>query len=414
MKYASILYKLFLSGVVLFWSVGVFGQAGNTGIQRTLPDTSGTKLNMDATYDRPFLAFDKMPVALGGYVEANSIYGSEEGISEGLSFQARRLTIFMSTTISQNIKFFSELEFEDGTKEIAIEFAAVDVSFNQALNLRGGVVVNPIGSFNQNHDGPKWEFVERPDVAANLLPATWSTVGFGVFGKFFQGPWTLGYEAYMTNGFDDSIIDNELSRTYLPASKESINRFEETNNGRPLFTGKIAIKNRKIGEIGFSYMGGVYNTFMKDGVILDDKRRMDVFAVDLNTKIRKTGTTFVGEFALIKVDVPDTYTQQFGNKQKGGFIDVIQPIKRGRIFNWNNATLNIAARLDYVDWNVGTFKETGTEIGDQIFAITPAISFRPSTQSVFRLNYRYQWQRDLLNSPATRAATWYFGFSTYF
>ncbi|MFT6715821.1 MAG: hypothetical protein ACJA0Q_000450 [Saprospiraceae bacterium] len=383
-------------------------------LTRVPPDTAGAKLNMDAIYNRPFLNVAKSPVAVGGYLEANSFYSSEDGLSEGLSFQARRLTMFMSSTIGKRVKFLTEIEFEEGGKEIAIEFAAMDLAISTFFNLRGGIIMNPIGAFNQNHDGPKWEFVERPDVAVNILPATWSNAGFGIFGKTYTGNWIFGYELYATNGFDDSIIDNEENRTFLPASKENEERFEQSSNGEPLFTGKIAIKNRKIGEIGLSYMGGFYNTFNPDGIRIDKKRRVDVFAVDINTTIKRTGTYLVGEVVLNMVDVPDTYSQQYGNKQWGAFVDVVQPIVKGKIFNWEGATLNLAARLDYADWNVGTFNETGTDIGDDLIAITPAISFRPSRQTVIRLNYRYQWQTDIVNNPAAKTASWLFGFSTYF
>lgn len=413
--FTSIYPKALVLGYLLVSIVGnLQAQKLDSLISRIPTDTSKALLNMDAAYNRPFLTVNKMPVALGGYLEANSFYSSEDGVSEGLSFQARRLTMFMSASITKRIKFLSELEFEDGTKEIGIEFAAMDVAFHPALNFRGGIVMNPIGAFNQNHDGPKWEFVERPDVAVNMLPATWSNAGFGLYGKTYKGNWVFGYEAYLTNGFDNSIIDNEENKTFLPATKENEERFEENNSGKALVTGKIAIKNRKIGEIGFSYMGGVYNKFEEDGLTLDKKRRVDVFAIDLNTTIQKTGTYIVGEVVYTLVDVPNTYTQQFGNKQKGAFVDVVQPIIRRKMFDWENATFNVAVRMDYVDWNVGTFNETNEDIGETLWAVTPAISFRPSSQTVFRLNYRYQWQKDILNNPSARTAAWLFGFSTYF
>ncbi|NQX98739.1 MAG: hypothetical protein HRT73_12790 [Flavobacteriales bacterium] len=369
---------------------------------------------MDAAYNRPFLTADKMPVSLGGYLEANSIYSTEDGVTEGLSFQARRLTLFMSASISKRIKFLSEIEFEDGTKEIGIEFAALDVAFHPVLNFRGGIIMNPIGAFNQNHDGPKWEFVERPDVAVNMLAATWANAGFGLYGKAHKGNWVLGYEVYLTNGFNNSITDNEENKTFLPAAKANEERFEESNNGRSLFTGKLAIKNRKIGEIGFSYMGGIYNKFEEEGLVLDEERRLDVFAIDFNTTIKKMGTYIVGEIIFINIDVAETFTQQFGNKQRGAFVDIVQTVLKKEMFGWKEATFNIAARLDYVDWNIGTFKETGTEIGEDLWAISPAISFRPSAQTVFRINYRYQWQKDILSNPAAKTATWLFGISTYF
>jgi len=82
--------------------------------------------------------------------------------------------------------------------------------------------------------------------------------------------------------------------------------------------------------------------------------------------------------------------------------------------DWDNATLNLAVRFDYVDWNIGTFNETNTNIGDDLWAVTPAISFRPTSQTVFRLNYRYQWQRDILANAPANQASWLLGFSTYF
>lgn len=380
----------------------------------TPPPSSGEMLNMDAVFNRPNLNLGKSPVALGGYLEANAIYGGEDGINEGLSFQARRLTIFMSSTVSRRIKFMTEIELEEGGREINIEFAAVDVAIHPAFNLRGGIVMNPIGAFNENHDGPKWEFVERPNVAVNLLPATWSNPGFGVHGKTRAGNWIFGYEAYVTNGFDDSIIDSEMHKTYLPAAKDNSSRFEESNNGRPLYTGKLALKHRNWGEIGISYMGGVYNTYETDDLVLDVERRLDVVAMDLRTTVALTGTRIVGEAVMARIETPQTYTQQYGNEQRGFFVDVVQPLWRGEVAGRKNATLNAAFRIDYVDWNVGRFRETGESIGDELWAVTPGLSFRPSGQTVFRLNYHYQWQTDILNNPPVPAADWLIGFSTYF
>src|SRR5690554_6225599 len=73
-------------------------------INRVESKDTTLKLNLDATYNRPFLQIKKMPVSLGGYIEANSNYMVTEGITDGLSFQMRRMTIFMSTSIGKRIK----------------------------------------------------------------------------------------------------------------------------------------------------------------------------------------------------------------------------------------------------------------------------------------------------------------------
>lgn len=391
-----------------------FCQIDPSLLRRVQKDTTNNKLNMDAVYSRPFAQVGKLPVALGGYAEANYQYINQDGISEGHQFQMRRLTLFVSSSIYKRIKFLSEIEFEDGAKEISIEFASVDFELAPLLNFRGGIVLNPIGAFNQNHDGPKWEFIDRPIASTQMLPATFSNVGFGVFGKKYAQDWVWGYEAYLTNGFNDNIISNSENKTFLPATKEDPNRFEESFNGVPLFTGKIAVKNRKIGELGISYMGGVYNKFQDDGLTLDKKRRLDVVALDFNTTLSRTNTTINAEWAWVKVDVPDSFTEQFGSRQQGGFIDFVQPIVSRPMYGFPKAVLNLALRLEYVDWNKGSFKSTGGNIADHIYSIVPAISWRPTAQTVIRFNYRYNWQRDLLGNPPSRLAGFQFGVSTYF
>ncbi len=400
--------------ITTLFNIKSTAQIDTSLLKGILKDTLKQVLNMDALYNRPSLNINKTPIAIGGYVETNWQKLTTDGTTEGHQFQAKRLSIFISSAISKRVKFLTEIEFEDGGKEIAIEFASVDVEFHPLVNFRAGILVNPIGSFNQNHDGPKWEFTDRPISATQMLPGTFSNAGVGLFGKKYSEKWMFGYEAYFSGGFDNSIIENTKNKTFLPASKENPERFEEINSGEPLFTGKLSIRNNKIGEIGLSYMGGIYNKFQDDGIVIDEKRRISIFALDFNTTIPWSKTFITSEFAWINVDVPSTYTQQFGNKQQGGFVDIVQPVLTQKILDWEKAVLNVACRLEYVDWNVGKFDETGGNIGEDIWSIMPAISFRPTSQTVIRLNYRFQKQRDIFGNPPAITDGFIFGLSTYF
>jgi hypothetical protein len=247
-----------------------------------------------------------------------------------------------------------------------------------------------------------------------MLPATFSNVGFGIYGKQFKRDWAFAYEAYLTNGFNDRIIDNNLGKTYLPATKLDPDRFEESYNGVPLVSAKAAVKNREIAEVGISYMGGVYNKFEDDGLVLDKKRRVDIYAIDANTTVSRTGTAFNAEWSWIHVDVPPTYTQQYATHQQGGFMDVVQPVYKGDLLGFERSVINVACRLEYVDWNVGTFRETGANISDHFMAVVPALSWRPTAQTVIRINYRYNWQSDLLGNPLSKTAGLQAGISSYF
>ncbi len=390
--------------------------AGQTDslIKRTPIDTSKGNLNMDAIYNRPFLTAGKLPIAIGGYLEANTQYASTNGISDGFSFQMRRMTLFFSSSIAKKIKFLSELEFEDGTKEIGLEYCALDFEMDPLFNLRGGVIMNPIGGFNQNHDGPRWDFIDRPLSATNIIPSTLSNAGMGAHGKYFSRDIIIGYEFYLTNGFDNRVIDNTEGRTSLKAGKSNLEKFEESNSGTPMYTGKLAFRNRKIGELGLSYLTGIYNKFQVDGLQIDNKRSATVMAIDFNTSFFKNKLMITGEYAKVMVDVPQAYGQQYGNQQWGAYTDVIYTIAQHTMFGWRKAKLNIGVRGEMADYNVGTFKESGTKIGDDIWAIVPTIAFRPTGTTVIRLNYRIQKAHDILNNAPSNTGIIQFGFSSYF
>jgi hypothetical protein len=379
----------------------------------SLDEANDSTMNVEANYKRPFLTSSRSPLALGGYIEANTLYSGTDGVEEGFSFQFRRLTLFASSKISEYIRFLTEIEFEDGTKEINIEYAAVDLMLHPLANLRGGIVLNPIGAFNQKHDGPQWDFVDRPIEATELLGATLSNVGVGLYGKAFRSDLAFSYELYLTNGFDDRVIDNGLSRTSLAEGKLNPEKFEESPSGIPLFTGKLAVRHRKVGEVAVSYMTGVYNTWKSDGVVIDEKRSVSVLALDVNASLTST-TDIRGEVATVNVDVPQTYSQQFGRRQLGGYFDIIQTLYEGKILVFDNAKVSLGLRGEYVDFNIGTFDETGGNIADDVTAFTVAASLRPSAETVIKMNYRYLIEQDLLGNPPSHTSLLQFGIATYF
>ena len=394
----------------------------------TKPDTGKHILSMDAIYNRPFLKLGSMPVSIGGYMESDYQYVSTSGISAGNQFQFRRFSLFVAATVSKHIKFLSEIEYEndptgdpgDATTgpEFGVEYAALDIEFNPLLNLRSGLILNPIGSFNQNHDGPKWEFTDRPIAMTQMLPDTWSNTGFGLYGKKYSGDWMYGYEFYVTGGFDDAIIDNSQGKTFLPAANASLTRLTSSASGEPLYTGKLSFGNDKIGQLGLSWMGGVYNTWEVEGAVVDNKRSVNVFDVDFNTTIPVLHTNIISEWAWVFVQIPPDYTPEYASRQFGGFIDIVQPIYRGRVLDWDNATINLAVRGEYVDWNDQNFAATSLREHNDLKSIMPAISFRPTPRTVLRLNYRIQTSRDITGNTIgatigpTRGLS--FGVATYF
>ena len=109
-----------------------------------LGQRADTALVQDAAYNRPFIQ-SAGATSVGGYLEGNTNYFSEDGVSEGFSMELRRFNLFLYSAISPRVKFLSELEFEHGTEEIKLETAQVDFQINTGLVVRGGILLVPIG-----------------------------------------------------------------------------------------------------------------------------------------------------------------------------------------------------------------------------------------------------------------------------
>ena len=364
----------------------------------------------EGVYARPFIGRGDA-TAIGGYLEANTNYFVEDGITEGFSFEFRRFNLFFFSPISQRIRFLSELEFEHGTEEIALETALIDFRLNPWMTLRGGIILPPLGYFNQNHDSPRWEFVDRPLVSTGIIPSTLSEVGGGIVGSTtLGGGIRLSYDAYFTNGLGDGILDNELGRTDI-SSGRSEEAFAEDTNGSPAFSARFSASEGRA-RLGVSYYGGQYNQASVEGDEVDDPRRLQIMAVDVGGSIGSLD--LAGEAALASIEVPTVLEEVFGHRQWGFHLDAVWPLWRPRIPGYENAVVNVSSRIEYVDYNTGTFSSTGRNIGDHVTGVVGGVSFRPSPGTVFRINYRREWSRDLVNNPTIHGAGLQLGFATYF
>lgn len=369
------------------------------------------KTSQDAIYDRPFITIGKTSTAVGGYLEGNTNYFSEDGVSEGFSMEMRRFNIFLYSNIHSRIKFLSELEFEHGTEEISLETALLDFELNQGLNFRAGILLPQIGIVNANHDSPKWEFVERPLSSTEIIPTTLSEIGFGIHGKLYQEQTIFSYDVYIVNGLQENVILNDLGKTHLPSGKDP-EMFGEDNNGTPMFNAKLALTNRKLGEMGFSYYGGVYNTFNQEGNTVEEKRSLHLLAFDLSTHIKKL--SIIGEYAHATVQVPNDLKGLYGTAQYGTFIEFSYPVLKRKMIGFENAVVKASLRAEKIDYNEGTMPPTNNNIGDEVSAVSFGMGFRPSASTIIRFNYRYHWIYDFLGNPPAHLAGFQFGIASYF
>lgn len=128
-------------------------------------------------------------------------------------FDFHRFVLLFGHSFSDRIKFWSELEVEhsiveggEETGELALEQAYVDFLIKPYFNLRGGMLLSPVGIVNERHEPPSFNGVERPFVETLIIPTTWREMGFGATGDLGKG---FRYRAYLVSSLDGARFDAE-------------------------------------------------------------------------------------------------------------------------------------------------------------------------------------------------------------
>src|SRR5215471_10341249 len=148
--------------------------------------------------------------SIGGYGELT--FNKLEGTPAVVDL--RRLVLYVGHRFSDRFRFVSEIEVEhavassDDRGEVEIEQAYLDWSISPRLNLRGGLVLMPVGIINQFHEPPTFNGVDRPEVDNLVIPSTWREPAVGVFGELAP---TVHYQAYLVDGLDANGFTAESS-----------------------------------------------------------------------------------------------------------------------------------------------------------------------------------------------------------
>jgi len=198
---------------------------------------------------------------IGGYGEMHANFGEGKSADQ---FDIHRLVLYLGYDFNDWISLHTETEIEhafvssSAGGEVAIEQAYVDLRGFEALNIRIGRILTPLGIVNKTHEPPKFNGVERPSFAKYIIPSTWSSDGVGVYGSPAPG---IRYEAYVVGGLNGSMF----------TAKDGIRKGrikERPSLHQPAITGRIDVSplegrdtpgNQKL-RVGLStYIGGLDN-----------------------------------------------------------------------------------------------------------------------------------------------------------
>lgn len=208
---------------------------------------------------RNITAFDRQAQSrVGGYFDNELTLPLNGGLS---TFKAHRLILQASSYLHDNLLFSTEIEFEYGGQinantndgELKIEQAWGDYRIDDALVLRGGVVLIPFGIVNVLHDSDVRETTTRPLMAGGVVPTTWMDTGGGFYGLLYPTEeMQLSYDFYVTNGLSNKISAADGLKKARPS-------FKDDNNGNKAMSGRVALSPWLGLEFGFSGYRGLYD-----------------------------------------------------------------------------------------------------------------------------------------------------------
>lgn len=145
-----------------------------------------------------------------GYGEFNyTRYRDSERTSKA---DLRRFVIGFGHRFNDRLSFNSELEIEhaiasaEDEGEVEMEQAYLNYRFSDAVNVKGGLFLIPLGILNLTHEPPTYYGVERNEVETRIIPTTWRELGFGMHGAL--GNKGFGYDLGVTTGFNSGKLDD--------------------------------------------------------------------------------------------------------------------------------------------------------------------------------------------------------------
>lgn len=355
-------------------------------------------------YAKPFLSVPK--ATLGGYADVMYNILSRQNLDNPSrnSFGQQRLVPFIFADITDRIKFATEIEIErggtnspqgDGT--IQVEFAQLDYLVDEKINLRGGILLMPVGKFNLLHDSPLNDLVDRPMVSRIIIPSTWFEAGAGIYGTFY--PTTLSkldYELYAVNGMTQTA--GAITDLGVRSARGSVSRDRDDSKA---IVGRLAFSPM----LGIEIAGSGYHGQYKPSTATIGSGNIDIFAVDWT--LQRGPFEVIGEAAWVRISNNNATgvagngigpAGMFGYYVQGNYHFMPEILKRMAPTHFSDAsTFTATVRWEQVDTDTDNRTTGGgNTLGNrrELDRVTVGLNFRPIEDMVFKINWQYNTQND--------------------
>ena len=263
-------------------------------------NSASTQLNNLLTSDRG--------LSIGGYGEIT--YNNLEGKSDPAEIDVQRLVILFAYKFDDRTSFVTEIEYEH-VKEVYVEQAFINYAVADGVNLRGGLMLVPMGIINEYHEPTTFNGVERPSLDSKIVPTTWREMGIGVSGRINNA--SIRYQAYLMNGFLSYGESHKLRGS--DGLRKGRQKGAESVGSDANFAGRIEYYGLPKLKLGVSYYAG--NTQTTAPEISNTQIGLSMIGLDyryINGKLSSRGQ-------FISASLKDTEAYNLaGNKDLGSVM----------------------------------------------------------------------------------------------
>ncbi len=380
-----------------------------TDIRVGRPGEEKTSLGFSSTgsgkliYAKPFLSAPK--ATLGGYADVMYNILSRQNLDNPSrnSFGQQRLVPFIYADITDRIKFAAEIEFERGGTNapqgtdgsIQIEFAQLDYLVDERINLRGGILLMPVGKFNLLHDSPLNDLVDRPMVSRLIIPSTWFEAGAGIYGTFYPSALSkIDYEVYAVNGMTQTA--GAITDLGIRSARGSVSRDRDDSKA---VVGRLAFSPM----LGIEIAGSGYHGQYKPSTATVGSGNIDIFAVDWT--LQRGPFELIGEAAWTRISNNNATgvtgngigpSGMFGYYVQGNYHFMPELLKRLAPSHFSEAsTFTATVRWEQIDTDTDNRTVGGANtLGNrrELDRLTVGLNFRPVEDMVFKINWQHNAQ----------------------
>lgn len=323
-------------------------------------------------------------LTIGGYVQID--YNEPDGVAPG-KLDVHRLVMLFGYNFNEKVSFLTEIEFEH-VKEVYVEQAFVNYSFNTAFNLRGGLMLVPMGYVNEYHEPPVFYGVERPGLDKYVVPTTWRELGIGATGNLQDI--SLRYQAYIFNGFI-SYKDGQGTLRGVDGLRKGRQKGAESVIHNPNLSFKLDYYGILGLKVGFA---GYFGETQSDDPTIEGST-VGVSMIGLNASYNIKNLGFRGQYIYSSLSGTEAYNEltgkDLGSKMDGYYLEAaynFMPLinrnssKQLSLFSRYEAYNTHAATAGNLDKNK-SFDRTDITFGCD-FKIAPGVAVKAD----------YQWRTD--------------------